>query len=349
MAEGGLLQSLCHKRAPAKARTQGCRRRSLQASSTNLVTQTMSTTSWILLLALVFLAAAAFWLWTPDKRRAELEALYLATPDDMIEVLGMKLHVRDSGPRSAPAVIMIHGIGSHLQSWDGWALALEEDYRVIRLDLPGSGLSHPDPSGDYTDRRSIEVLASLMQRLDVATANLIGNSLGGRIAWRFAASHPERVSKLVLVSPDGFASAGFEYGKAAEVPAIMAAMKHVLPKSTLRSNLEVAYSDRSRLTAETLDRYYDLMLAPDARDALLGRMRQTVLVDPEPILQTIRQPTLLLWGENDGMIPVSNAADYQRNLPDAELVRLPGLGHVPQEEAPDISIEPVKAFLQEGS
>lgn len=306
----------------------------------------MSTIGWILLLALIAISAAAFWVWTPDKSRTELEARYLAAPADMIDVAGTRLHVRDSGPRSAPAIIMIHGMASHLQTWDAWAKALEGAFRVIRFDLPGSGLSPPDPEGDYTDARSIKVLSSLMQQLNVTKASLVGNSLGGRIAWTFAASHPERVDKLVLVSPDGFASPGFEYGEPADVPLLMNAMKYALPKSMLRSNLAIAYSDQTRLTEETLDRYYDLMLAPDARDALLERMRQTVLDDPEPILQTIKVPTLLLWGEDDGMIPVTNAADYLRNLADGRLVRLPHLGHVPHEEMPDISLPPVRSFLE---
>lgn len=308
----------------------------------------MSMIGWILLLVLTAISAAAFWVWTPDKSRTELEARYLTAPEDMIDVAGTKLHVRDTGPRSAPAIIMIHGMASNLQTWDAWAKALDGALRVIRFDLPGSGLSPPDPEGDYTDARSINVLSSLMQELDVTTASLIGNSLGGRIAWKFAASHPERVDKLVLVSPDGFASPGFEYGKPADVPLLMSAMKYALPKSMLRSNLAIAYSDQTRLTEETLDRYYDLMLAPDARDALLERMRQTVLEDPEPILQTIKAPTLLLWGEDDGMIPVTNAADYLRNLADGRLVRLPHLGHVPHEERPNVSLAPVKSFLEEG-
>lgn len=324
-------------------------RLSLDAPAINTVMVNMSAIGWISVLALTALSVAAFWFWTPDKSRAELEASYLADPKDMIDVLGMKLHVRDSGPRSAPAVIMIHGMASHLQTWDAWAEALDGAFRIIRFDLPGSGLSPPDPSGDYTDARSIAVLSSLMQKLDIASVSLIGNSLGGRIAWKFAASYPERVTRLVLVSPDGFASPGFDYGKAADVPLIMSAMKYVLPKSMLRSNLAIAYSDHDRLTEETLDRYYDLMLAPDARGALLNRMQQTVLEDPEPILQTIEVPTLLLWGEDDGMIPVANAADYQRNLADARLVRLPDLGHVPHEEKPGISLVPARAFLEDGT
>jgi len=158
---------------------------------------------------LILVVVSALWLWTPDKSRAELEARYVNAPDDLLDVAGVQLHVRDSGPQDAPVVILIHGFGSSLHTWEPWAKALSAEYRVIRFDLPGSGLSRPDPTGDYTDARSLRLLAALMDRLDATGATLIGNSIGGRIAWAFAAEMPERIDKLVLVSPDGFASPGW--------------------------------------------------------------------------------------------------------------------------------------------
>jgi pimeloyl-ACP methyl ester carboxylesterase len=160
-----------------------------------------------------------------------------------------------------------------------------------------------------------------------------------------AAQHPERVERLVLVSPDGFASPGFEYGKAPEVPGVMQAMRYALPRGMLRSNIAAGYADPAALTEPTVTRYRDLMLAPGARQAMLERMEQTVLRDPVPILRRIRAPVLLVWGERDGMIPFANAADYQRHLSDVRLVSFPDLGHLPQEEAPGRSLPPVHAFL----
>jgi pimeloyl-ACP methyl ester carboxylesterase len=296
-------------------------------------------------LLLALLVGCGVWLWTPDKTRAVLEARYLNHPGDIIEVLDTRLHVRDSGPRSAHAVIMLHGFGSSLHTWEPWALALQSDYRVIRFDLPGSGLSEPDPTGDYTDVRVMALMDVLMNRLGVAQASLIGNSIGGRIAWKFAAMYPQRVTKLVLVSPDGFASAGFAYDQKPSVPATIKLMRYVLPKTLLRMNLAPSYGNAAALTDETVNRYYDLMLAPGVRDAMIERMEQTVLVDPKPLLRSIQAPTLLVWGEKDKLIPISNADDYLRNLTDAKLVSFPQLGHVPQEEAPAISLPPVQSFL----
>lgn len=293
----------------------------------------------------LLLLGLGYWLWTPDKPLAVLKARYLEAPEDMITVLGTRLHVRDRGPQDAPAVIMIHGFGSSLHTWSEWSQQLSSDFRVISFDLPGSGLSAPDAEGDYTDARSLAILSALMQHLGITRADLIGNSIGGRIAWRFAAAHPDKVRRLVLVSPDGFASPGYDYGKAAEVPAIAGVMRYVLPKFMLRMNLAPAYADPNRLSPETVTRYYDLMLGPGTRQAVIDRMKQTVLVPPAPRLRKIDAPVLLLWGEKDAMIPISNAADYQQALSNVSLARLPNLGHTPQEEDPDRSLAPVREFL----
>ena len=300
-------------------------------------------------LMIILLAVLALWLWTPDMDRAELERLYLAAPADMVALAdpaSTHLHVRDSGPKDAPAVILLHGFGASLHTWEPWAQGLAATHRVIRFDLPGSGLSPPDPTGDYTDARSRRLLLALMDRLGVARASLVGHSIGGRIAWGFAAEHPERVDKLVLVAPDGFASPGFEYGRAPEVPATFKLMRHVLPESLLRMSLAPAYADPALLTDAIAERYHDLMRAPGSRDALLARMAQTVLTDPVPVLQRIRAPTLLLWGEQDAMIPFANAADYLKAIPKATRVSLPGVGHLPHEEAPQRSLVPVLEFLR---
>ena len=301
----------------------------------------------LITVAVLVLAATggAFWLYTPDKSRAELEARYLNAPGDYLEVAGLRLHLRDSGAKDAPAVILLHGFGASLHTWEPWAHALSTDYRVIRFDLPGFGLTGADPTGDYGDARAVQVLIALMDRLAIARASLVGNSIGGRIAWKFAAQQPARIDKLVLISPDGFASPGFEYGKKARVPVLVKLMRYALPTAMVRSSLAPAYGDPSKLTDALVTRYRDLMLAPGIRDAMIARMEQVMLEDPEPLLRRIQAPTLLVWGAKDAMIPIRNAADYLRDLRDAKLVALPGLGHVPQEEAPAVSLEPVRAFL----
>lgn len=294
----------------------------------------------------IALAAVGAWLWTPDKPRDALEAKYLNSPKDYLQVAGVVLHVRDTGPKTAPAIILLHGFGASLHTWEPWAAALSDTFRVVRFDLPGSGLSAPDPTGDYSDARNVAILKALMDTLAINKAIVAGNSIGGRIAWRFAADNPARVDKLLLISPDGYQSPGFEYGKSPVVPSMVKLMRYVLPKPFLRMNLEPAYENPARLTDEAVTRYYDLMLTPGARDAMIARMEQTILTPPEPFLKRIEAPVLLLWGEKDAMIPISNAADYQKSFPASELLRLPDLGHVPHEEDPATSLRLVRNFLQ---
>jgi pimeloyl-ACP methyl ester carboxylesterase len=295
---------------------------------------------------LLGVAGAAWWLYTPDKPRGPLEAAYAPPPSQFIEAAGIRLHVRDTGPRDAPAVILLHGLGSSLQTWDAWAGTLSASFRVVRYDLPGFGLTGADPTGDYTETRAVAVLAALMDALAIPRASVVGNSMGGKLAWEFAAYHPDRVEKLVLVSPDGFASPGFDYGKPAEIPFVARLLPYVMPEFLLRMNLAPAYGDEKRLTAPVLRRYWDMMRAPGVRTALLARLEQVRLIRPEPLLHRVQAPTLLVWGEQDRLIPFSNAQDYLREMKDARLVSFPGLGHVPQEEAPAESLPPVLAFLR---
>jgi pimeloyl-ACP methyl ester carboxylesterase len=296
----------------------------------------------VLLAALV--GGALVWLYTPDEQRAALVAKYAGPPSVFLDVAGVRLHVRDTGPRTAPAVIFLHGFGSSLQTWEDWARDLEPDHRVIRYDIPGFGLTGPDPSRDYTDGRSIAVLIALMDRLGVARPSIVGNSMGGRIAWIFAALNPERTDKLVLISPDGFASPGLEYGVKAKVPLMMRALPYVLPSFMLRASLAPAYANPNAVTDALFRRYRDMMLAPGVRGAIVDRMSQQVLIDPAPLLRRIEAPTLLMWGEKDGMIPFANSADYLRALPRATLAALPGIGHLPQEEAP-ATVRVLREFL----
>jgi pimeloyl-ACP methyl ester carboxylesterase len=299
-------------------------------------------------LACVAVIVVGIWAWTPDRPRNQLESKYWDSATRYMEVGGTSLRVRISGPQDSPAVLLIHGFGSSLETWEPWAQQLSGGYRVVRFDLPGCGLSEADRTGRYGDARSLELVKALMDELGIDKAVLIGNSIGGRIAWRFAAAFPDRTRKLVLISPDGFASPGFEYGKAPQVSAILKLMKYFLPRTLLRTNLAAAYGDPTRLSDATVDRYYDLLLAPGNREAMIERMHQTVLEEPIPLLRQITAPTLLMWGEKDRLIPFGNSADYVRALMNSHLIKFTDLGHVPHEEAPAESLPALTQFLAKG-
>ena len=298
----------------------------------------------ILALLAALLAGAAWRLHRPDLRRDELVLRYAQHPSRFLEVEGVSLHLRDEGPRDAPPVLLLHGFGSSLHAWDDWTPPLARTFRVIRVDLPGFGLTGPDPSGDYSDARSVTLLGCLLEHLGVRRAHVIGSSMGGRIAWRFAAERPDRVDRLVLMAPDGFSETG-RYDDAPRIPLAARLLPFMLPERPLRRMIAAGFADPARLTDALFDRYRDMMLAPGVRRAMLARMRQTTRCDPRPFLARITAPTLLLWGEQDRMIPQPHAEDYRRAIPHAELVVLPGLGHAPMEEAPERSLAPVLDFL----
>jgi pimeloyl-ACP methyl ester carboxylesterase len=286
-------------------------------------------------------------LYAPDKDRAQLEAAYAQAPSEFVPVAGLRVHVRDSGPKMAKTIVLLHGFGASLHTWDAWCQELEKTYRVIRFDLPGAGLTGGDPSGDYSDARGVHILSTLLDELDLAQVVLVGHSMGGRLAWRLAAEQPHRVSQLVLIAPDGFASPGFDDGKAPEVGPLAKLMQYVLPKAALRMALASAYADRSKLDEGTVTRYHDLLLAPQVRTALLARLQQLKLQDPAPWLARISAPTLLLWGDKDALIPVANAQDYLRALPTAQFVEFSGVGHLPHEEAAAPTLPALLRFLND--
>jgi pimeloyl-ACP methyl ester carboxylesterase len=300
----------------------------------------------IALAFIAFILLAALYLWTPDKSKAELEKIYGSPQTAYVSALGVNLHYQDTGPsKNAIPILFLHGFGASLQTWDTWAQALGEDYRVISVDLPGFGLTGEDPSGIYTDQRSVEVLEAFLKELKIPKVVLVGNSMGGKLAWQFTARYPNQVSKLVLISPDGYASPGIQYGKKPDVPAIADLYRYFFSKTFLVMNLKPAYADPNTLNDALVNRYYDLMLAPGVRGAILGRMQQTVLQDPVPSLASIQVPTLLIWGEKDAFIPISNSNDYLKVMPNAKRVSLPNIGHLPQEEQPSIGLAALKEFL----
>lgn len=305
-----------------------------------------------LLLLLVLLGGG--WALTPDLPRSELESRWAAPPSRFFEAAGLRWHLRDTGPAAgeaagAPPVLLLHGFGSSLHTWDGWAAALQGQQRVLRVDLPGAGLTGPDPQRRYDDDHAVQQLLALMDALGLQRVALGGHSMGGRLAWRLAVQHPERVERLLLVAPDGFESPGFEYGKPPDVGFAAGLLPYVLPRAALRAGLAPAWGDEARLTDATIDRYHQLLRAPGNRRAVLDRLAQLRLQDPRPLLAGLGMPVLLVWGEADRMIPPRHADDWLQALPPATAARLlllPGLGHVPQEEDASAGLQAVTTFLR---
>jgi pimeloyl-ACP methyl ester carboxylesterase len=191
-------------------------------------------------LGTAFLAVALYGLWTPDLERAELEKRYFSSSPQIIDADGLKVYYKETGPQGAPALLLLHGFGSSLQAWDDWSVKLAQKYRVIRLDLPGFGLTGASPANDYSEEKDLAFLTHFADKLSLEKFSVIGHSMGGKMAWSLAASQPERVQALVLMAPDGFPETKDIGTKPYEVPAIMGLIKYVLPKYLVRKSIEPA-------------------------------------------------------------------------------------------------------------
>lgn len=303
-------------------------------------------TSGGVLLASAFLSAGGLLgLWTPDIELSELKLRYGATAQNFLAVDGLEMHYKDTGPRDAPVLLLLHGFGSSLQTWDIWSAQLEQHYRVIRLDLPGFGLTGASPVHDYSEQNDVSTLSHFVDKLGLSRFSLVGHSMGGKMAWGLAALMPERVEALILMAPDGYPQIKDIGKKPYEMPAIMGVMRFCLPKILVRKSIEPAFFDASVLSDSLVDRYYDMLRAPGVRAAILDRANQTIYTDPVSRLKKITAPTLLIWGEADQMIPSSNAKSYTEVLSKSQTVLLPRLGHLLQEEQPEKALEKVIEFL----
>jgi pimeloyl-ACP methyl ester carboxylesterase len=300
----------------------------------------------VVLLASVFLSAGALYgLWAPDIQSSELKSRYSASYQQVVDVDGLNIHYTDTGPRDGPVLLLLHGFGSSLQTWDVWSGQLDQKFRVIRLDLPGFGLTGPSPVNDYSEKNDLATLTRFVNKLGLSSFSVIGHSMGGKMAWGLAAAEPDRVKALVLMAPDGFPDAKDIGSKPYAMPGIMGLMKFSLPKFLVRKSIEPAFFNPNALTDDLVNRYYDMLRAPGVRAAILERGNQTIYTDPVPRLKKITAPTLLIWGEKDLMIPSSNAKSYAGVLTTSTTVLLPNLGHLIQEEQPEVGLRQVTEFL----
>lgn len=303
----------------------------------------------LLLVLLLVVGGGVAASWAPDRPVDSLKAKWAPPPSQFIAIMGMQAHVRDEGPRDdAEPIVLLHGTSASLHTWDGWTDALKGQRRVIRMDLPGFGLTGPMPDGDYQLTRYVEFVIALMDQLGVQKAVLAGNSFGGNLAWKVAVDHPQRVSKLVLVDAAGYpydptsVPIGF---KVAQISALRPLLHNTLPHSMIESSVRNVYGDPAKVTPELIERYYELTLRAGNRAALGERFRQSPGGQYAEQIPTIQQPTLILWGAQDRLIPPDNAAHFERDIKGSRVVMFEGLGHVPHEEDPAATVAAVQAFL----
>jgi pimeloyl-ACP methyl ester carboxylesterase len=262
---------------------------------------------------------------------------------------GVRLHMRDEGPRDAPAIILAHGSNASLHTWEPWVATLKGKWRVVSFDFPAHGLTGPSASGVYSGANYVRVVDELAANLKIERFVLAGNSMGGAVAWRYALAHPTKVAGLVLVDAAGYPRVGGKpplVFQLARAPVIGEAFSMITNRSMLATNLKQVIVDDSLVTPQMVERYYDLLMRKGNRKATLTRLRAGP-DDPQAYkaIPTIAAPTLILWGEADPWIPVVDATRFQSEIKGAQKVVYPDTGHLPHEERAAETAQAVDGFL----
>ncbi len=292
------------------------------------------------LIALGLLVSLAL---TPDIPLQTLLPQYTDQTSRFLDLNGARVHYRDQG--QGPALVLLHGTGASLHTWDAWTAVLSPHFRVLRMDLPGFGLTGPTPTADYSVQAYVGFLESFRQALGLERFALAGNSLGGHIGWAFALAHPDEVTELILVDPAGFPIAHpAVVFRLARIPLLSRLLTALDPGPMVRRSLRDAYGDPRRVRPELRQRYRDLALRAGNRGAFVDRAQQTE-PDRTAELPRIKARTLVMWGDQDRLIPPTDADRFVRAIPGAQLVLYPGVGHVPMEEIGERSGRDAQAFL----
>ena len=262
---------------------------------------------------------------------------------------GIRLRVASGG--SGPPLVLIHGSFVDHSTWDGVALALKRDFRLVAPDLPGFGESEkPSPSRFPYDIESFaEAMADLYAGLDIARATVVGHALGGAVALTLAAHHPELVERLVLVAPLCQPSNLDLRSRIGLWPVVGGfVFKQLWGRASFRAFFRsTMVSAGARVPAERIDRYFELFSSPLARGAALATLRSTV--DTRAIgarTSRLTTPTLVVWGGDDQLIPARAGQRFAREIAGAGF-ELVDAGHAVQEERPAELASTILRFLRD--
>lgn len=279
----------------------------------------------------------------------KLKPIYTNSSSKFMPLMGMNVHYRDEGNmQDSTPLILIHGMSSSLNTWDSLVILMKDKKRLISIDLPGFGLTGPNPENKYGIDYYTNFLDSFLTNLNVNNFILAGNSMGGGVSWHYAVSHPEKVNQLILIDAAGYqgkkgkGSLGF---KLASMPVVNNLLLYITPKFLIKKSLETVFEDQTKITEKEIDRYHDLTIAEGNRKAALSIFKNGFIQKPEKI-QSITTPTLIFWGDQDHLITVDNAYLFNKNIKGSELVVLKNVGHVPMEEVPEAVANSIFSFIK---
>jgi len=269
---------------------------------------------------------------------------YTDSESKFIDIDGLTVHYRDEG--TGPVLLCLHGIQSSLHTWDGWTKELKNRYRIIRIDLPGWGFTGPSNFG-YQEDKTVAFLKKFIDTLGIKKIYLAGNSYGGFLSWNFTKEYPTVVDKLILIDAGGYPCKAPLPVILLTTPVIRNFATFITPKFIVADLARSAYGTRSRATQETIDRYYDLMMYDGNRKEsikFLRNARRQLETEPAGV-NTIKVPTLIMWGREDVWIPLSVMERFKKDIPHARVIVYDGAGHIPMEEIPEMTAKDADDFL----
>ncbi len=285
-----------------------------------------------------------------DIPYARLEAKYANGASRFMDLPGgVHLHYRDQGNPKGPAIVMVHGFSASLHAWEPWVARLGGDYRIVTLDLPGHGLTRTPPGYAASIDRYADLMDSVARRLGLGPYVVVGNSMGGAVAWDDALRHAHDVRALVLVDAAGWPDKkrkgdGPLIFKLLANPVGRTLIKNLDTRAMVADGLRAAYLDPALVTPTLVDRYVELSRAPGHRDILLT-IGQPSGITPDTF-KDITVRTLVMHGVQDKLIPYADGQAFAAAIPGAVLIGYPGVGHVPMEQIPDKSAADLAAFLK---
>lgn len=302
----------------------------------------------ILAVIVVLLLIAFFAIQKKSIPLNELKEKYATTPSRFLEFDGMQVHYRVEG--EGKPIVLIHGTGASLQTWDGWIDSLvKNNYKVIRIDMPAFGLTGPNTTKDYSSKMYVDFFDRFLHKIGIDTFAMAGNSLGGEIAWKYALTHPGKVTKLILLDPGGFYSK--KKGnkamifKLARIKWLANLMSKIDTRIIVNKTLKDVYFDDSKITKEQEQLYYDMSMREGNRESFSARVQQ---IGKEPMLDIsiIKTPTLIIWGKQDILLDISLIENFKK-ISNNKIIEYDNCGHSPQEEIPEKSVKDVISFLKQ--
>ena len=265
---------------------------------------------------------------------------------------GVRIHYQEAGDEKAPPMILIHGFISSNLVWNEVFLPLAKaGFRVIAPDLPGYGYSDKPRDGEYTIASQARAVLGLMDRLGIEKATIVGASYGGAVAAMLALDCPERVARLVLVG----AVSNDEVKKKlllrlASLPIIgdIATPLFLGSRWILRKRTEEVYRRLGYpLDERKLEARHHLLETSNTHHAMIRTVRRWSANRISRDAHLIRQPTMLVWGDEDTHIPISQAYRLRDAIPNARLIVFRNCGHLPPTERPQKFVEVVAEFCRE--